>query len=103
MVAAHTHVERFEDQQVVVEPYDRQPGGAVRIHHEDMCQALGHHPSQNYQSDGGPTPADIVRRLRQVSTSPEENVDRFLLALGFNWLIVGPDALTSSNSLLSAG
>ena len=103
LVAAQTRVERFEDQQVVVvERYDRQPGGIVRIHQEDMGQALGHHPSEKYQSDGGPTPADIVRRLRQVSTSPEEDVERFLLALGFNWLIVGPDAHAKNYSLLIA-
>jgi serine/threonine-protein kinase HipA len=103
LVAARTRVARFEDQQVVVvERYDRQPGGTVRIHQEDMCQALGHHPSEKYQSDGGPAPADIVRRLRQVSTSPEEDVDRFLLALGFNWLIVGPDAHAKNYSLLIA-
>ncbi|RLE17857.1 MAG: type II toxin-antitoxin system HipA family toxin [Actinobacteria bacterium] len=103
LVAAHTHVERFEDQQVVVvERYDREPGGTVRIHQEDMCQALGHHPSEKYQSDGGPTPVDIVRRLRQVATSPDEDVDRFLLAVGFNWLIVGPDAHAKNYSLLIA-
>lgn len=103
LVAAQTHVERFEDQQVVVvERYDRQPGGAVRIHQEGMCQALGYHPSGRYQTDGGPAPADIVRRLRQVSTSPDKDVDRFMLALGFNWLIVGPDAHAKNYSLLIA-
>ena len=103
LVAAKTHIECFEEQRVVVvERYDRQPNGTVRIHQEDMCQALGHHPTEKYQSDGGPTPVDIVRRLRQVSTSPDEDVDRFLLALGYNWLIVGPDAHAKNYSLLIA-
>jgi serine/threonine protein kinase HipA of HipAB toxin-antitoxin module len=31
-----------------------------------------------------------------------EDVDRFLLALGFNWLIVGPDAHAMNYSLLIA-
>ena len=87
---------------IVVERYDRQRDGTMRIHQEDMCQALGYHPTAKYQSDGGPAPSDIVKRIRQVSTSATEDVERFILALGFNWLIVGTDAHAKNYSLLIA-
>ena len=64
--------------------------------------ALGFHPSEKYQSDGGPTPADIVARLRQVSSDADADVERFLLSLGYNWLIVGTDAHAKNYSLLIA-
>ncbi|MFN3254797.1 MAG: type II toxin-antitoxin system HipA family toxin [Ilumatobacter sp.] len=103
LVAAKTELMRFEDQKVVVvERYDRSHGGTRRIHQEDMCQALGVHPSEKYQSDGGPTPAQIVERLRQVSSDVDVDVERFLLALGYNWLVVGTDAHAKNYSLLIA-
>jgi serine/threonine-protein kinase HipA len=40
----------------VVERYDRVRSGRqwLRIHQEDMCQALGIHPGRKYESEGGP-------------------------------------------------
>ncbi len=106
--AASSWVEAFDEERViVVERYDRlhRVGSWRRIHQEDMCQALGLHPSRKYQSDGGPAPADIAGLLR--TTMPhdvaEEAVAAFADALVFNWLIAGPDAHAKNYAVLLAG
>jgi len=61
---------RFEHQiEVVVERYDRQVSGndIIRVHQEDICQAMGIPPTKKYQNEGGPTPADVVKLLRTYS------------------------------------
>jgi serine/threonine-protein kinase HipA len=91
---------------VVVDRYDRFPagGGAVRrIHQEDMCQALGLPPTTKYQSEGGPSPEQIIALMRRAITPPtvaEVEVGRFVDALAFNWLIAGTDAHAKNYSLL---
>lgn len=105
---ARTSVMAFDDQRaIVVERYDRggRDGGLQRIHQEDLCQALGVHPSRKYQSDGGPSPKAIIDLLRS-SMSPdraEADVATFIDALLLNWLIVGPDAHAKNYALLLAG
>ena len=94
---------------IVVERFDRLPPapGSVfvqRVHQEDMCQALGLMPGRKHQQDGGPSIADIVTLIRRVSSNPNTDVDRFLDANAFNWLIGGTDAHAKNYSLLiSAG
>lgn len=106
--AAITGVGVFGDERaIVVERYDRikQEGRWRRVHQEDMCQALGRHPSQKYQSDGGPSPADIVGLLRASMNSRAANgaVMGFVDALAFNWLIAGPDAHAKNYAVLLEG
>lgn len=106
--AAHTEVGVFDDERaIVVERYDRiiQGRNWRRVHQEDMCQALGLHPSKKYQSDGGPSPADIASLLR-ASMPPraaDPAVNAFVDALAFNWLIAGPDAHAKNYALLLEG
>jgi serine/threonine-protein kinase HipA len=90
---------------IVIERYDRQFSGneIVRVHQEDICQALGILPTRKYQSEGGPTPADVIELLRTYSTDRIADVDTFIDALGFNWLIAGTDAHAKNYSLLLAG
>ena len=92
--AAASSIRRFgEETALVVERYDRvaQPDGdVVRVHQEDMYQALG--------SD--PAPADIVKLLRQQSSRPQDDVETFVDSLVFNWLIGGTDADARNYSLL---
>jgi serine/threonine-protein kinase HipA len=81
---------------VVVERYDRFPAGdgAVRrIHQEDMCQALGVSPAAKYQSEGGPSPEQIIALVRESIGPPVAGleVDRFVDALALNWPRPGPD------------
>lgn len=104
--AAQSQVMRFgEEIAIVIERYDRQRQGndIVRVHQEDICQALGIMPTRKYQNEGGPSPADIVELLRASSTDREADVATFADALGFNWLIGGTDAHAKNYSLLLSG
>jgi serine/threonine-protein kinase HipA len=103
---ADTKVMRFgKEIAIVIERYDRQFSGneIVRVHQEDICQALGIPPTRKYQSEDGPTPADVIELLRTYSTDRAADVDTFIDALGFNWLIAGTDAHAKNYSLLLAG
>jgi serine/threonine-protein kinase HipA len=107
LAVARTHVERFEDESaIVVDRYDRRlvEGKLIRIHQEDLCQALGVHPERKYQNRGGPGPGDVARLLREVMPARAANdaVWRFFDALAWNWLIVGTDAHAKNYSLLLA-
>lgn len=75
----------------------------LRAHQEDICQALGRHPASKYQNEDGPGPVEIVGLLRTHSSAPKEDVDTFVDALAFNWLIGGTDAHAKNYSLLIAG
>jgi serine/threonine-protein kinase HipA len=108
LVAVRTRVSRFgEESAVVVERYDRTPVGdeIVRVHQEDLCQALGLPPSAKYQNEGGPGPAEIASLFRQVMPSriAEDAVSRFCDALIWNWLVVGTDGHAKNYSVLLAG
>jgi serine/threonine-protein kinase HipA len=101
-----SQVMKFGDQiAIVIERYDRQRQGndIVRVHQEDICQALGIMPTKKYQNEGGPSPAVIVELLRAASTDREADVATFAAALGFNWLIGGTDAHAKNYSLLLSG
>ncbi|MGY3424196.1 serine/threonine-protein kinase HipA [Bradyrhizobium sp. F1.13.4] len=103
---ADTQVMHFgKEIAIVIERYDRQFSGneIVRVHQEDICQALGILPTMKYQNDGGPSPADVIGLLRTYSTDRVADVDTFVDALGFNWLIAGTDAHAKNYSLLLAG
>ncbi len=103
--AVRTSVERFEDQSaIVVARYDRvvRDDEQVRIHQEDLCQALGVHPAVKYQNEGGPGPRDIGELFRRVmpnSAARQATLD-FLDALLWNWVIAGTDAHAKNYSLL---
>lgn len=105
LLAARTQVCAFEDQtEIVVDRYDRveRRGRLVRIHQEDLCQAMGLDPSRKYQAEGGPSVAAIASLLRSV-VSPEHvtaAIDRFVDALAFNWIIGGTDAHAKNYSLV---
>lgn len=107
---ARTSIVAFEEERAIaVERYDRRGatnGSPVRIHQEDMCQALAVHPSEKYESDGGPTASDIVRVLRERIRShqaSEAGVGAFVDALAYNWIIAGPDAHAKNYALLLSG
>ena len=89
---------------IVIERYDRlEKNGIVRrIHQEDFCQAAGIRPQLKYQNQGGPSPKAIGEILRVFSSSPEEDVVRFIDTLIFHWLTAGPDAHAKNYSILIA-
>lgn len=109
---ADSDVRRFEDvAAIVVTRYDRIAAGTApirRVHQEDMCQALRIHPARKYQNEGGPGPRQIVDLLAASvrGAHPDaamQDVQTFLDALVFNWLIGGTDAHAKNYSILLAG
>jgi len=104
--AAATTVQRFGDEiAIVVERYDRQRLGdrVARVHQEDFCQALARLPTDKYQNEGGPGVRDCVEVLADQSSAPGEDIDTFLDAILFNWIVVGTDAHAKNYSLLLSG
>jgi serine/threonine-protein kinase HipA len=104
--AAQSTVMRFKKEiAIVVARYDRQRKGndIIRVHQEDVCQALGIMPTKKYQNEGGPSAFDIVQLLRTYSTDREADLETFIDALGFNWIIAGTDAHAKNYSLLLSG
>jgi serine/threonine-protein kinase HipA len=99
-----SRVQRFgEEIAIVVERYDRFEGGdgiVRRFHQEDFCQALGASPDKKYQNQGGPGLKDLINLLREVSASPQEDIDTLVTASIFNWMIGGSDAHAKNFSLL---
>lgn len=107
LAVARTRVKQFEDESaIVVDRYDRRlvDGKLIRIHQEDVCQALGVHPERKYQNRGGPGPGVLARLMREVmpARAATDAVWRFFDALAWNWLIVGADAHAKNYSLLLA-
>jgi serine/threonine-protein kinase HipA len=105
--AARSFVLQLDEPYIVVERYDRLPPESgspfvQRVHQEDLCQALGLMPGKKYQEEGGPGIPQIVALIRRVSSSEEQDIDRFLRANIFNWLIGGTDAHAKNYSLLIA-
>ena len=87
---------------IVVERYDRardKNGAFVRIHQEDICQALGLHPSGKYEKDGGPG-IKRVMGLLSWSSDPAADRRRFMEASALNFLLAGTDAHAKNYSIL---
>lgn len=105
LAAANSRIVDFDGETaIVVERYDRVlvDGHRVRIHQEDMCQALGIHPSGKYQNEGGPGIDMIGALLRQEirGRAAQNAVENFLDANAYNWLISGTDAHAKNYSLI---
>ncbi len=109
LIAARSTIGQFADETaVVITRYDRiwdAEKQIVRVHQEDLGQALGVPPTAKYQNEGGPTPARIARLFRDAMTpqAGEEAARRFADALIWNWLIAGTDAHAKNYSVLLAG
>ena len=106
LVAAKTRIASFDEEEaLVVERFDRaknECGEWVRIHQEDLCQARGLHPGLKYQSEGGPSAseaADVIERATGPTVAKRE-IQRFVDALIFNWIIAGTDAHAKNYGLL---
>ena len=106
LVVPNSSVRRFLDEiAIVIERYDRVNIGNqhVRVHQEDICQALAIHPARKYENEGGPGVRQIVDLLRQYSAHPGEDIQTFLTAIAFNWLIAGTDGHAKNYALLLGG
>lgn len=104
--AASSEVVHFRNEiAIVLERFDRvQIGKEVRrVHQEDMCQALAIMPSRKYQNEGGPGVRDIADLLESHSSDQKTDVETFLRAVIFNWLIAGTDAHAKNYAVLISG
>ncbi|RPF22687.1 serine/threonine-protein kinase HipA [Myceligenerans xiligouense] len=106
--AAETDFTSFKSQDaVVVTRFDREhmvDGGVVRLHQEDLCQAIGN--DEKYEEFGGPSALDIVELLRDSSATPalaRQNVARFVDGLIFNVVAGAPDAHARNYAVMLAG
>jgi serine/threonine-protein kinase HipA len=105
MSAAMSTVQLFGSEiAIVLKRYDRAPshGTVRRIHQEDMCQALALQPTRKYESDGGPSLANVAALLARHSSDASVDVARFFDANILNWLVAGPDAHAKNYSILHA-
>lgn len=101
--AAASAVLRVEGETAIsVERYDRERRGrsVVRLHQEDLSQALGVNPRLKYVAEGAPGIAEAVGLLRDHSVRGVVDVYAFIRAVAFNWVIAGTDAHPRNYSVL---
>lgn len=91
------------EQAVVIERYDRarnHSGDVIRLHQEDICQALGVSPLSKYAEQGGPTTPQIIALLKRYGSRARENVITFIMCLFFNYLLGATDVHAKNYLLL---
>ena len=91
----------------VVVRYDRviEPDGSIlRVHQEDLCQALAYPAWQKYEREGGPGLAQIGALLKRLPANLREgSASRLFDGLAFNYAIAGTDGHARNFSLLLSG
>ncbi|WP_077932351.1 type II toxin-antitoxin system HipA family toxin [Acetobacter persici] len=101
--AASSEVLEFGLETVIcVERFDRLIAGnekVVRVHVEDMCQALSVPPSRKYQSDGGPGATEICGEVLSRSVRADADRETFMQAMVTNWVLMGTDAHAKNYSV----
>lgn len=90
---------------VVVSRYDREwvENTCVRIHQEDLCQALGIGPSKKYEENGGPGVAKVASFFNKMADGPEQSAQfrlSFAMMVMFNHFSGSPDAHAKNYSIL---
>ena len=106
-VSSNSSVLRFNGEVcIVVERYDRlwetPKSEYMRLHQEDMCQALSVMPTRKYQRDGGPSIKHVVHLLRDNSSAALEDMRQFVRAMALNFVILGTDAHAKNFSVIIA-
>ncbi|MDX3003539.1 type II toxin-antitoxin system HipA family toxin [Kribbella solani] len=105
LAAAETELLASDRYEVLIsQRYDRvrEAGRWVRLHQEDMCQALAVPPVKKYQEDGGPGIQQIGALLARnsLSRSRAENLRRMFDYVVFNAGIGATDAHAKNYSVL---
>lgn len=94
---------------LVVERYDRTgetwPEGAVRVHQEDACQALGIPTSRKYANErepkgDDPTYRGIAELLLRFAAHPEEELQELLRQITVNMALGNLDAHAKNTAFL---
>lgn len=76
-------------------------GTTVRLHQEDMCQALGLLPTRKYEVEGGPSVASVIALLRRQSNPRIAlDINAFVRAVLTGFLLGNSDAHGKNFSLL---
>ncbi len=75
----------------------------LRLHQEDLCQALAVKPTSKYENEGGPGTIAVVSLLREHSSASSDDVQTFVDSLVLNWLIAGTDGHAKNYGLLHGG
>lgn len=91
---------RFGDEQsLVVRRFDRAraDGETLRIHQEDLCQALGYSRLRKYEQHGGPSYRRILEFLAE--RADEGSRRRFAESVFFSWLVLNTDAHAKNYSV----
>ena len=86
-----------------VERFDRavRDGRTVRIHQEDMCQALGLLPVSKYEENGGPSVAAVVGLFRELGSARAAlDINAFVKAVLVSFLLGNSDAHGKNFALL---
>lgn len=99
---ASTEIHEFGEQTaLVIERFDRRwtkDGRLLRVPQEDCCQALSIPSTRKYQSDGGPSMADMFEFLKG-SDNPDHDQRMFLKAQITFWLLAAIDGHAKNFSI----
>ncbi|QOD44149.1 HipA domain-containing protein [Clavibacter zhangzhiyongii] len=103
--AAATEIRSFADQHsLVVTRFDRyldERGATIRIHQEDLVQALGLPAFRKFEERGGPSVVSIRRILDRIDDGEVRAAakERFMQHLLFSWMVLDTDAHAKNYSL----
>ncbi len=76
----------------------------MRLHQEDVLQAMSYRPEQKYQQDGGPSVKEIARFFALIPRRDRAALQSaFFDLLAFNVLVGGTDAHAKNYSVLLRG
>ncbi|MFW6067937.1 MAG: type II toxin-antitoxin system HipA family toxin [Myxococcota bacterium] len=105
--ASHVHYLRYDGDPELpylrIERYDRArvpDGSVVRLHQEDVAQALGYDADAKYEGHGGPSLGEVAALLRRHSKDPTTDLAALRDWQIFNYLIGNSDGHAKNLSLL---
>jgi serine/threonine-protein kinase HipA len=76
----------------------------LRLHQEDLLQAMSYRPEKKYQADGGPSVKNVAMLFSTLARPDRELVrSAFFDALAYNVLVGGTDAHAKNYSVLLRG
>lgn len=100
LVAAPVELGVFQgEQSLVVQRFDRARSGdeVIRLHQEDLCQAMGFARLRKYEQYGGPGYRQILEFLARYADPGARR--RFAESVFFSWLVLNTDAHAKNYSI----
>ncbi|MBN2497105.1 MAG: HipA domain-containing protein [Deltaproteobacteria bacterium] len=95
-----------QERACLVRRYDRRRGDdgkLVRIHQEDLCQALGLGHATKYEQEGGPSLVDCFELVSRASAEPLTDCEQLLRWQAFNAAVGNADGHAKNLSLVLEG